>query len=212
MFPSFPLTGLILAGGKSRRMGTNKALIPLLGRPMIQWVLERIRPFCEEIWVVGGEAEDYRFLNVPTVKDRIPQMGPLGGLYTGLLTSSSEWNLVVSCDAPFLPTTLIKHLVLLLRQHSASGYQLFLPATQDKDQPLSALYSKKCLPVVQQLLTNQELALKRLFSFVPTLRVPWREPWIQVNTPQDFQRIKSQLYNCKEEQPRIFFKDDTNVS
>jgi molybdopterin-guanine dinucleotide biosynthesis protein A len=103
------LTGLILAGGKSRRMGgRNKAFLELDGRPLIEIVIERMQSVCGEVVIVAGDPGPYAGLGVPVIEDRFRGVGVLGGMHAGLEAASHELALVVGCDMPFLNPGLLR--------------------------------------------------------------------------------------------------------
>ena len=106
-----PVTGLVLAGGASRRMGRNKAFLELQGRCLIDVVIERVGAVCAEVLVVTGDASLYASLGVPVVEDTFRGVGVLGGLHAGLEAATHELALAVACDMPFLQPDLLRAFV-----------------------------------------------------------------------------------------------------
>ena len=102
------LTGLVLAGGASQRMGRDKAFLELGGRSLIEIVVERMASVCAEVLIVAGDARPYTALKVPVIEDRFPGVGVLGGLHAGLEAASHNLTLVVGCDMPFLNPDLLR--------------------------------------------------------------------------------------------------------
>ncbi len=103
------LTGIILAGGKSRRMGGgNKAFLELDGRPLIEIVIKRVQSVCAEVLIVAGDTSPYAGLGIPVVADRFRGVGVLGGLHAGLEAASHDLTLAVGCDMPFLNPELLR--------------------------------------------------------------------------------------------------------
>ncbi|HEY8393934.1 MAG TPA: molybdenum cofactor guanylyltransferase [Thermaerobacter sp.] len=116
-----PITGVILAGGHSRRMGRDKALLDLGGRPMIARVAEALGRVCAEVLVVDRDPDRYAFLGLPVVLDRKPGFGALSGLHAGLLALPRPYGLFVACDMPFLQPALLRYLAGLVTLPARAG-------------------------------------------------------------------------------------------
>ena len=108
------VTGVILAGGKSRRMGENKALLQLGDSPLIAHVIRRMNLVVDELLLITNNRAEYAHLGLPMHGDIIPDTGALGGIYTGLMHASHDAVLCVGCDSPFLVPNLLTHLVSVL--------------------------------------------------------------------------------------------------
>ncbi len=153
-------SGVVLAGGGSRRLGRDKALLDLGdGRPLLRRVVETLADLCDEVLVVAGRPERYQGLGLPArlVADDRPGQGPLAGLETALRRARHEYALVVACDLPFLHRGLLRHMLGLERD-----YQALVPRWQGHLHPLHAVYARSCLPHVSALLDSgqrQALAL-----------------------------------------------------
>jgi molybdenum cofactor guanylyltransferase len=141
------LTLVIQAGGESRRMGQDKALLPFQGRTLIERVLARAAPLADEVLVTTNKPEGYTFLDLPLVPDVIPGRGALGGLYTALRAASQPLVAVVACDMPFVsPELLSFERNLLLRE----SYDAAIPRTEGGTEPFHAVYrGETCLPHIQ---------------------------------------------------------------
>ena len=105
------MTGIILAGGKSTRIGKDKALLKISREYLIKLVLERLKSVFKNVLVVTGDPSRYKFLKVPVIKDAVYQKGPLGGIYTGLLYSKDDYNFICGCDMPFLNSNLLNFIL-----------------------------------------------------------------------------------------------------
>lgn len=186
------LTVVIQAGGESRRMGSNKALLPFLGQPLIARVLERVRPLADEILITTNQREGFEFLDLPLVADVLPGSGALGGLYTALLRARQPLVAVVACDMPFASRELLAYQRDLLVAEEAD---VVLPATEQGLEPLHALYRREtCLPAVEAALKQGE---RRVISWFGQVRVraltpaeiaaidPAGRAFMNVNTPED---------------------------
>jgi molybdopterin-guanine dinucleotide biosynthesis protein A len=147
------LTISILAGGESRRMGRNKALIPFQGKPLIQHVAERMTPIAGEIFICAGRVELYSFLNpIRICKDLLPWQSSLAGLYTALDCAANQQVGVVACDMPFSSPALFQAEACLLQDEEMD---IVIPSTLKGLEPLHAVYRKEtCLPVLKKAVEN----------------------------------------------------------
>lgn len=158
------LTGLVLAGGQSRRMGHNKALLELHGQKVIQRITDQLSQVVDQVYISANDEELYSFLNLGVVKDRYVQCGPLAGLHAGLIRSDTPWILVVACDLPFISAELIQ----LLADYTSSfnpglggNYQAVIPYIGGHLQPLVAAYHQSVLSSLEQSLEQGELKMKQ---------------------------------------------------
>ena len=193
-----PVTGVILAGGQSRRMGQNKALMLLGDDPLIVHVVRQMKLVTTELLLITNEPDLYAALEMPMYADIQPDMGALGGLHTGLTYATNSTVLCVGCDMPLLQPNLLSHLTTLLR-----NYDAVVPCVEAADrstivfQTLSAVYSKRCLPVIDGMLSSGELRVHALYDRIDARIVQpheWRalDPqglsFFNINTPEDFEK------------------------
>lgn len=161
------INGIILAGGKSSRMGRDKGLTLFRGKPMLQYAIDALKPLVNEIYIVSNHAQ-HGWPGITLVADRIPDAGPLAGLYSGLVESTSELNLVLACDTPLVNTLLMQYLL----EHY-NGNDLALQVTvAGKSMPLIGLYHKSCATSCLALLQNDERRLRKLAAHIPTQWLP----------------------------------------
>jgi len=189
------ISAILLCGGCSVRMGRDKGLIEWEGQPLVVRLASLLQGLFEEVLVVTGQGPRYReLLDLPILEDRVKGLGPLGGLYTALLASSNEYNLVAACDMPRLKPEL---LALLARE--IDGSWLIIPQVRGYLEPLPAIYSKRCLPTVEQLLSSGKPKLQELGELVPTKIVPEGElrkadpkleSFFNLNVPEDLEQIR----------------------
>jgi molybdopterin-guanine dinucleotide biosynthesis protein A len=192
------LTGLILAGGASRRMGENKALLALEGRKLIERVADALAALTDDILIIANEAEPYRFLDRPIIPDIRPGYGPLMGLYSGLKAARGELALLVAVDMPFLSPDYLRFLLAL-----APGYDVVIPRTGHRLHPLCAVYRREsCLPAIEQAIARGQ---RRLIAFHPQMRVrqvdeaelrridPDLRALMNVNTPEELEAARRLL-------------------
>ena len=174
-------------------MGSDKALMPFLGRPLIQRVVDRLSPIADEVLVTTNSPGDYRFLDLPLFPDLRPDRGALGGLYTALSSATCASVAVVACDMPFASASLIEAASRLLVQEDAD---VVIPDSGDGLEPLHAVYRRKtCLPAVESAIDADKW---RLISWFPQVKVRILQPdeikmydplglafW-NLNTPEEF--------------------------
>ena len=192
--PQFPnISGVILGGGKSRRMGRDKRRLYWDGEHFLDRVCRLIANLFDEILVVTAE-EDYDCSHLPVrlVTDKIPQKGSLGGVYTGLLEAKNSLIFVVACDMPFLVNESISRLCL----EPASDAVVVKLSTGL--QPLHARYSKNCAPFIEHMIQKGDLKIQNLVT-QPGLTVkiieetlfddidPYRKSFMNINTPADLE-------------------------
>lgn len=191
------LTGAILAGGRSRRMGSDKGLLPFGGRRLIEVVLEALRPLFTDIVIVANRPAAYAAFGVPVVTDRIPDCGPLGGIHAALCASPSRHVFSIACDMPFPNSAVIAHLVSL-----APGYDAVVPRSHAGYEPLHAIYGPSCLAAVEAMLRAGRLRADELFAAVRVRRVDAEElspldpsgRWsVNVNTPEELEAARRLL-------------------
>ncbi len=188
------LTIVVQAGGESQRMGTNKALIPFLGIPLIQRVIERVRPLANEILITTNQPDELGFLGMRLVADIYAGRGALVGLHTALVSSSHPYVGVVACDMPFVSPVLLAYQLDCLKQDNVD---LVVPLTVQGHEPFHAVYRKStCLPAVESALARGQ---KRMISWYPEVRVrelehedlvridPSGLAFMNINTPEEFQ-------------------------
>ena len=158
------LTVAIQAGGESRRMGQDKALLPFLGQPLIVRVLERLKPLADEILVTTNRPQAYQFLGLPLYPDPQPGRGALGGLYTALNAASHPLVAVVACDMPFVNAALLSAMRDALL---ATQADIAIPVTGEGTEPFHAVYRRlTCLPPVQQALESGKWRVDSWFNQV----------------------------------------------
>lgn len=191
------LTLVIQAGGESRRMGRDKALVPFLGQTLIERVIGRVAHLADEILVTTNKPEDYAFLGVALVRDLIPGRGALGGLYTALSAARQPLVAVVACDMPFASAELLTfERDELLR----TGCDAVIPRTAGGTEPFHAVYDRDaCLPAILDAIRADKWRVDswyarvnvRLLSPQETQRHdPLGLAFWNVNTPEELQEAE----------------------
>jgi len=172
------ITSIIIAGGRSSRMGTNKALLTLNGMSVIERMIEELNPVSQRILIAGGQHHDYNHLGLEVVSDHYQDMGPLAGLHAGLSASMTEWSLAVACDMPFVHRGVFEAIAeraVQVREENASieqegRIQAIIVKASGRIQPLLAAYSRDVLLGLQLALENGKL---RMGEWVASLRVDY---------------------------------------
>ena len=187
----------VLVGGKSRRYGRNKALEIFQGEPLIDRQLRKVQSLFTEVLVITNEPGDYLHLEVTLLRDVIPGLGPLGGIYTGLLFAQGKSVFVTACDMPFLQPAVVKHMVQLSRNND-----VVVPQKREGLEPLHAIYSARCLPHIKKMLERGKFQVVSFFPAVKVCRLSQEElqnldphglSFFNINTPDDMDRARKLL-------------------
>jgi molybdopterin-guanine dinucleotide biosynthesis protein A len=189
------ISGLILAGGKASRMGgTDKGLVLLLGRPMIEWVIDRLQPQVGSlIFNTNTSAQRYAAFGSPVVADTIGgYSGPLAGLHAGLTAATTPYVACIPCDAPLLPRDLVARLYSVLIDSDA---EVAVARTARGLQPTFMLCRTDLTASIETFLSEQRRAIHQWLGRVRTVEVafPDETAFANVNTPEDLRAIEQQL-------------------
>ncbi|HLV99533.1 MAG TPA: molybdenum cofactor guanylyltransferase [Ktedonobacterales bacterium] len=153
------VSGAVLAGGQSRRMGSDKAALLIEGEPLLRRTVRVLSSITEDVSVIGPPDRATLVSDVPILPDRWPQQGPLGGIATALWGLAGEVVLVVGCDMPFLNLALLRYLIAL-----APGYDAVVVGADGEMHPLHAVYQHRCLPALEAQLRAGDLRVQRFLS------------------------------------------------
>ncbi|MBN2317883.1 MAG: molybdenum cofactor guanylyltransferase [Acidobacteria bacterium] len=174
-------------------MGSNKALLNVDGRPLIQILSDRMRGLTDRIVISANDPDSYKFLNIPVVLDRFSGHGPLAGLHAAMLGQKSTLYVLLACDLPNLPISFLQKMILL-----SKGFDAAIPRTGDGlAHPLCAVYRRTCLPYIEQALKRGEKKFIEIFLNKP-LSVRWISPeegqynetdLANINTPEDLHKL-----------------------
>ncbi|MCL4528139.1 MAG: molybdenum cofactor guanylyltransferase [Chloroflexi bacterium] len=187
------LSVALQAGGQSIRMGENKALKPFLGRPLIQRVIQRLTPIADELLITTNQPESFSFLGLPLFPDLMPGRGPLGGLYTALVSAKYPVVAVVACDMPFVSAPLLVAAASFLVRDEAD---VVIAETAEGFEPLHAVYRRvTCIPAIEAAIQSDQW---RMISWFPKVKIRKLAPdelhrydpdgiaFSNVNTPGEF--------------------------
>lgn len=183
------ITGIILAGGKSSRMGTDKGLLKIENKTFVEYVIDAVKSLVDDIIIVSDNP-DYDQFGFERIDDIIKEAGPVAGLYAGLKHSKTENNLVLSCDVPMIKTEILK----LLVDTDYEQFDVTQIQSQSKTMPLIALYKKQCMNRCFELLEMGERRLRVAVNQLKTKTILIDSEWNQyvknVNTKDDLKKIK----------------------
>jgi molybdopterin-guanine dinucleotide biosynthesis protein A len=195
------MTGIILAGGENRRMGTDKAFLDVAGRPLVERVINVLKGLFERVIIVTNSPQSYARYAVSVVTDAIDKRGPLTGIYSGLLASKDEYNFVAACDMPFLNSGLIGHMA-----KEAEGYDVVVPEIRGNVEPLHAVYHKRLLPLIESQIRRDSRQIRKIFESVKVRRIveeeiarfdPDKRSFINLNTPQEYKEAVCLDLECR---------------
>ena len=190
------VTGVILAGGKSRRMGSDKSLLPIEGARFIDHVYQRMSNLFNEVIIVTNSPDLYSELPCRTVPDIYYAQGALAGIHSGLVHAKTEKIFVVGCDMPFISAPVVQKIC------SHGGGDLVIPHSSHGHEPLHALYSKSCLPAMEEVLDSGRKQIRLFFDQVKLVQLPVAEfrnidpqeqSFQNINTPQDYFHLRGSL-------------------
>ncbi len=189
-----PITGVILAGGQGRRMGSvDKGLKPLRGKPMVQWVMERFAPQVDEVLINANQNLDhYAQFGHQVIPDEIGGFaGPLAGLHRGLSSATHDLIATVPCDSPFLPLDLIARLYTALNQQQA---ELAVARTGDQPHPVFCLCRKSVLPGLTTFLQSGGRKIDAWYSALKVADVAFddeAEAFSNINTVEELRNYEA---------------------
>jgi molybdopterin-guanine dinucleotide biosynthesis protein A len=190
------ITGIILAGGKSSRMGTEKGLLQLGTKRMIEHAIDILKKQCDQI-IISANSKAYDFLGYPVVADVILNSGPMGGIYSGLISSKTELNLVLSCDMPLIQKELLADLI-----NNNKEFDVVVPwHEEEKFEPMCALYKNSCIPVFEAFIQRKyykipdafkQLKTNKLFMS-PKLSYYKKNLFENLNSKEEFEKIRGEM-------------------
>jgi len=174
--------------------GGNKALLPIGDRPIVERISDVLRGIFEHNIVVTNSPKDFEFLGFPMFGDLIRGRGSLGGLYTGLKLCERDYGFLVACDMPFLNRDVVLYML-----ERADDYDVIVPRISGLLEPLHAIYSRRCLSYIEELLAEEDLKIINIFHKANVLEIPEEDlkafdPSLlfimNVNTPDDLEKAR----------------------
>jgi FdhD protein len=190
------ITGVILAGGASRRMGSNKALLEVEGNSIIARIYRTLARLFHDVIIVTNTPHEYDFLPCRKVPDIYANFGSIAGLHSALTHSSTAHTFVTACDMPFLDQSIIRHLCHLQQEE---GFEAIIPYSEGGQEPLHALYSAACKGVFERAIQSGERKVVDILKQIRIRVVTYDEvqsiggqsaSFLNVNTPEEFAGIR----------------------
>lgn len=151
----------ILCGGKSSRMQSEKGLVLYQNKPFVEHIIDAVLPISENIQLITN-TNDYDYLGYKKVKDVIADIGPLGGIYTALVHSETEMNLILSCDIPLISTEILQELI----EKHGTNFDVSVFEDTNRMHPLIGMYSNRILAVLKKAIDGNDLKMMRFISTV----------------------------------------------
>lgn len=183
------VTGVLLAGGKSRRMGQDKALLQLDGKTLFERSLTLLQQFFSTI-LIAGDRPDLSRTGIPAIPDIYPGSA-LGGLYTGLRAAETNWIFVAPCDMPYPDGKIVTRLL-----ENRNGFDAVVPRTPDGYEPVFALYHKNCLTQMEAMLQQNQYRIYDFYQSIairfldpPELPAGWQRALININSPEQLAQL-----------------------
>ena len=190
--PSTNVTGVILAGGKSSRMGKDKALLDFHGKPFIEHIAETLKHVFAEVFIVADYGDSYTYMNLPVHADTIKSSGPLAGIHSALSHAIMPSVFILSCDLPLVTAEAIEHLLGI-----ENSFDVVVYSVNGMMQPLCGIYGKSCLTIFEEELKRDKRSVLDALGKVHTLVVAAELTELQndarifanINSPAEYYRI-----------------------
>lgn len=180
------MTGIILAGGKSSRMGEDKGFLKIGKKTYTEILINTLNNIFDDVIIIANN-QDYNQFGIPVFEDLYTNKGPLAGIFTGLKKSKTDINFFIPCDSPFLNEQLIKQLMVDVNNHDA-----VIPTFNNRVYPLTAFYSKTCIPQFEDALINNRLKVKAEIENINHKLVAFgnefEKNFINFNSPEDISK------------------------
>jgi molybdopterin-guanine dinucleotide biosynthesis protein A len=189
------VSGVILAGGKSSRIGEDKAFLLLEGKPLIEIMLDKLKTLFKSLLIITNKPQVYKKYGIKTYKDIIAEHGPLGGIYTALTKSRSAHSFIVACDMPFLNPDFVRYML-----RKIDGFDVVIPRYRGQLEPLCTVYSKNCIPSIENEISKKNLKIRSFFPNVKVKVISEAEIlkfdsegklFVNINTLPDYRKITS---------------------
>ena len=186
------ITGIILCGGKSSRMGENKALLKINGKCIISYVVDILQPFCKEI-IISTNTNELDFLPYSKVNDIYNNIGPISGIFSSLLKSTTNKNIVLSCDTPFINSIFLNK--LLSYSHN---YDIVLPKFNNHLQTMTGFFSKNIIPIVNEEIKKENYIPPKIFEKCKLKKLEIdkkslyynKNLFFNINSPNDYKKAQ----------------------
>ncbi|HLS35760.1 MAG TPA: molybdenum cofactor guanylyltransferase [Bacillota bacterium] len=188
------ICAVVLCGGKSTRMGTNKALLPINDKPVIEHIIHKLRKLTDEIILITNDKEAYEYLQLPMYRDRFDDAGPLAGIESAMYHVHAEKYMFVACDMPFIQADVYKYLVQTIAHHDA-----VVPIFEGRVHPLASIYKRTALPIIQEKLLKDDLRVRSFYDEIDIKYVDKfpnvdkktiEQHFFNMNNPEQYEQAK----------------------
>ncbi len=181
----FEITGVVLAGGESSRMGEDKSLMFFKEQQLIDYSLSALEPFCKEI-LISSSKDVHKLFNYKIISDEFNNIGPIAGLYSALKNSKTNYIIVLPCDSPMVKKEFVKYLI----SEISGNKDALIPTLNHFSEPLFAIYHKRILPIVEKQIEKQDYKLQNLLEkiSIKTIEVQDRSCFVNINTKDDYHK------------------------
>ncbi len=189
------VTAVILAGGSSERYGQNKAFLEIGGIRLIDLVAGQMKNIFKRSILVTNQKRDYEYLEIPIVEDLVKGLGPIGGIYTGLMSIADKAGFFVACDMPFINKRLVRYMVDIRDNHPA-----VVPSVANEIEPLHAIYTQACLGPIKSLIDSKRYQIRLFYDRISVRYVKEDEisrfgspnrAFLNINTVDELAKIES---------------------
>lgn len=190
----YNVTGILLAGGKSSRMGKDKALLKYEDETFMSNSIKKLKKLFNEVIVVEGNINKYNIDNAKIIKDIYPNMGPMGGIHAALKAAKNDWIFVIPCDMPLWEPLLVDEILKYRLDND-----IVVPLFNKRMEPLFALYKKTCIPKIEECLDKNIIKVIELYPLVKTNCVDLQniftleecsKSFLNINTPEDLNKLR----------------------
>lgn len=193
--PYDDITAVILAGGSSERYGQNKAFLEIGGIRLIDLVAGQMKNIFKRVILVTNQTRDYEYLKIPIVEDLVKGLGPIGGIYTGLMSIADKAGFFIACDMPFINRRLVRYMVDIRGNHAA-----IVPSVANEIEPLHAIYTRACLGPIRSLIDSKRYQVRLFYDHISVRYVKEDEirkfvspsrAFLNINTVDELAKIES---------------------
>jgi molybdopterin-guanine dinucleotide biosynthesis protein A len=189
------ITGIVLAGGRSSRMGEDKSLMKLNGKALVEYSINALRPLCDKV-IISSNIAAYDFTGCEVWPDELPDQAPIIGIYSCLKRSETELNVILSCDIPLMSTSMIGFLLA-----KSAAYEITVPIHENGQiEPLCGIYKKSSIGIIKEFIDRGNYRLNECIrsvqhQFIPVdAQIPCNSPnlFLNINTPSEFGNLLSE--------------------
>ncbi|MBM7598404.1 molybdopterin-guanine dinucleotide biosynthesis protein A [Virgibacillus halotolerans] len=186
--------GIILSGGNSTRMGTNKSLLTIRDKTVIEWISAELNACTDKVALIANEQEQYEFLHLETYADRYINKGPLAGLEAALYHIDADLFVIAACDMPFVNGQVYNYLL-----EQIEDFDAVVPVYNNRIHPLAGIYRKSVLPKIQQQIEKNNLKVRGFFEhikvnyireFIPIPTTILEKHFFNMNNPAQYEEAK----------------------